>query len=387
VLAGIRVLDLGRFIAAPYCGMLLADMGAEVARVERPGGEEDRRIGLTGPHGENFTYPTLARNKKGITLDLRSDAGRAVLRDLARQADVFLHNFGTVAASALGLGYDDIRTVRPDVIYAGISCYGSSGPYAHRTGFDPIAQVGSGAAALSGHDGDDPLRCGVPWVDFSTGLAAALGILLALRHRDRTGDGQMVDCALLQTAVGFTAPMIAEAVIGGIERPRLGNRAVHLGPTDLYKCRDGFVYIACATENAWRALMRLVGRPDLIDAPALRTHQGRFAERQAIDPLIADWVAPQTVDAVIRQLDEAQVPCGIYRSTADVPGDPQVRATGLLVEMSGTLLGTAPFRLSATPATIRTAAPRAGEHNAEVYRDWLGYSPTRLRELEQAHVV
>ena len=225
VLDGLRVLDFGRFIAAPYCGMLLASMGADVIRVEGPGGDEDRRLGLTASNGENLTYPCLGRNKRGITLDLSGRApARSILADLVARCDVLLHNFSPGAVRALGLTYEEVRRLKPDVIYTGISCYGADGPYANRRGFDPMARMSSGAAAVTGPEGHPPVRAGVPWADYATGLCATLGTVLALRHRDVTGEGQAVDCSLLKTAVSFMAPVIAEALVTGIERPRLGNR-------------------------------------------------------------------------------------------------------------------------------------------------------------------
>jgi crotonobetainyl-CoA:carnitine CoA-transferase CaiB-like acyl-CoA transferase len=388
------VLDLGRFISAPFCGMILAGMGAEVVRVERPGGDEDRRVGLVGPHGENFTYASLARNKKGITLDLRRPEGREILTALIAEVDVLLHNFSPGAAAALGLSDERVRSLKPDIIYTAISCYGARGPHVQRTGFDPIAQTSSGAAALSGFDGDAPLRAGVPWVDYSTGMSAALGILLALRHRDATGEGQSVDCALLQTAVGYVAPMIAEAVVTGQSRPRLGNRAAYLGPSDLYECRDGFVYVACATTAAWRALAELIGRPDLCNDPELRTPLGLFERRAEIDPLVAGWIRTRTVDEVVGAMDEARVPCGVYRSPAEVPDDPQVRACAMLptvdLEVPGMRpvpVGALPFRLSRTPEVAPARAPHVGEDNDDVYARWLGYGGDRLATLRAAGVI
>ena len=394
-LDGVRVLDFGRFIAAPYCGMMLADMGAEVLRVDRPGGEEDRSYGRTGPSGSNFVFPNFGRNKRGITLDvLRRDAPREVLSDLVARCDVFLHNFSPSAVRAFGLGYDDIRAMREDVVYAGISCYGSTGPYAMRSGFDQIAQVMSGACALTGYEHEPPMRSAVPWVDYSTGLLAAFGTVLALRHRDATGEGQEVDCALLQTAVSYTSPMIAEALVTGRERPRIANRMPYVGPTDLYRCRDGWVYIATVTDGMWKSLMDLIGRPELAAVPAHATDEGRFEARAEIDPHVEAWMAGREVAEVVAAMEGARIPCGVYRSTAEVHADPHVRARAMLewvdmeepgmerVPVSGV-----PVKLSASPGEVRHRAPRAGEHNDECYRDLLGYSPERIEALRTAGFI
>lgn len=389
VLQGIRVLDFGRFIAAPYCGMMLADMGAEVIRVERPGGEEDRRLGLKAANGENFTYPGLARNKKGITLDVMSSDGRNVLCALVACSDVLLHNFSLAATQAMKLTYEEIRAMKSDIIYTGISCYGADGPDSNRNGFDPIAQVVSGAAALTGFDNQVPLRCGIPWVDYSTGLCAALGTVLALRHRESVGEGQAVDCALLQTAVSYAAPMIAEAIIAGQERPRLGNRAAYLGPSDLYKCRDGYVYVAAVTQAMWQSLMRLIGHQELIDAPHLRTDEQRFAHRAEVDPLVEGWMERHTVTEVVTALDDARIPCGIYQTTAQVPDNPQVQARRMLEyvdlevpRMERVPVSGLPIRLSKCPNAGVLRPPRVGEHNREIYGRLLKYSAEQIANLQ-----
>ena len=395
VLEGIRVLDFGRFIAAPYCGMILADMGAEVIRIDRPGGEEDRTVGLKAPNGENLAYPSYARNKKCISLNVLSkDAPRDVLEDLVRMSDVFLHNFSPGAIKAFALTYDDIKAIKPDIIYTGISCYGATGPYADRVGFDQIAQVFSGAAALNGYEGDPPLRAGLPWVDYSTALCATIGTLLALRHRDATGEGQAVDCALLQTAMSFMAPSIAEAEVLGKERPRLGNRSAYVSPTDLYKCRDGYVYIATLMEGMWRRMLKIIGHEELIGHPDFDTDSKRFERRDYLDPLVAEWIERRTVEEVVATMDENRIPCGVYHSTADVASDPHVQARKMLEYMDLGVPGLErvpvcgiPIRLSKTPGEVRDVAPKVGEHNDKYYRDMLGYSEEKLASLRQSGYI
>lgn len=395
VLEGVRVLDFGRFIAAPYCGMILADMGAEVIRIDRPGGEEDRRVGLKASNGENLSYPSYARNKKCISLNvLTKDAPRDVLEDLVRISDVFLHNFSPGAIKAFSLTYDDIKAIKPDIIYTGISCYGSTGPYCDRVGFDQIAQTFSGAAALNGYEGDDPLRAALPWVDYSTALCATVGTLLALRHRDATGEGQMVDCALLQTAMSFIAPMVAEAEVLGKERPRIGNRSAYLGPTDLYKCRDGYVYVATTMEGMWRRMMKIVGHEEMLDNPDFDTDIKRFDRRDEVDPLVAGWIERHTVEEVVATMDENRIPCGVYHSTADVASDPHVQARKMLEYMDLGEPGLErvpicgiPIRLSATPGEVRDVAPKVGEHNDKYYRDMLGYSDEKLALLRESGYI
>ena len=397
VLDGVRVLDFGRFIAAPYCGMILADMGAEVIRIDRPKGEEDRSVGLKASNGENLSYPSYARNKRGISLNLltRDDNGaREVMKDLVKVSDVFLHNFSPGAVKMFGLGYEDIRAIKPDIVYAGVSCYGSDGPYADRVGFDQIAQFFSGAAAITGFDNNPPTRSALPWVDFSTALCTTIGVLLALRHRDATGEGQAVDCALLQTATSFMAPMIAEAEVLGRERPRIGNRSPYMGPTDLYECKDGYVYISTTMEGMWRRLMKLIGKESLLDDPDCATDLLRFENRDRIDSQVAGWMSEHTVEEVVAAMDENRIPCGIYRSTAEVASDPHVQHRRMLeyidLEYPGLenvpICGI-PVRLSQTPGSVDTRAPRIGEHNDHYYREVLGYDDEKLATLTEAGAI
>jgi crotonobetainyl-CoA:carnitine CoA-transferase CaiB-like acyl-CoA transferase len=374
--------------------MMLADMGARVIRVERPGGEDDRYVGLKAQNGENFTYPGLARGKKAITLDISRDEGRGVLSDLVSRSDIFLHNFSPGAAKAMKLSYDDLRAFSSTLIYTGISSYGVDGPYAERNGFDPIAQVASGAASLTGFEQQVPLRCGVPWVDYSTGLCAALGTVLALRHRDSTGEGQEVNCALLQTAVSYTAPAIAEAVVAGRMRPRLGNRAPYLGPADLYKCSDGYVYVAPITSRMWRALMTIIGQSDLIARSDLQTDEQRFEQRTIIDPLVEDWMEQRTVREVVFAMESAHIPCGVNRSTDQVADDPQVIAGQMLAYLDLETPGLhrvpvtgLPVRLSKTPGSVASRSPGVGEHNHEIYGQMLGYGLPRIAALQNSGVI
>lgn len=394
-LSGVRVLDLGRYIAAPYCSMVLADLGAEVIRVERPGGEQDRTLGLCAEHGESFVFAGLGRNKLGVTLDLGAgERSRAVMHDLIGCCDVLLHNFGARAAGALGLAYEDVRAVRPDVVYAAISSFGPAGPDADRTGFDPIAQMSSGAAAVTGPEDGGPLRAGVPWVDYSTGLCAVVGILAALRHRDRAGEGQAVHCALLHTAVSYTTPIVAEASVGGRERPRLGNQPAWIGVSNLYPCSDGELYVVAVTPAAWGALAALVGEPQLGDDPSLATAEQRYERRAAIDPLVRRWTSSRTTGEAIAQLRAARVPCSVCRTPAEVACDPQVLANEMLrfvdLEHAGldrVPASSTPVAFSTLPLPPSTRPPRPGEHNGDVYGDLLGYSADRLHELRAGGTI
>lgn len=394
-LDGVRVLDLGRFIAAPYCSMILADLGADVIRLERPGGEADRRLGLRAGHGESYIFAGLGRNKRGVTLDLQGrDGARAVLDDLIAVSDVVLHNFSRGAAVALGLDYEHVRAVRPDVIHAAISPFGAEGPQAQRTGFDPIFQLASGAAAVTGDEGGGPIRAGIPWVDYSTGLSAALGIIAALHQRQRTGTGQEVHCALLGTAVSYTAPVVAEALLAGRVRPRQGNQPAYIGVSNLFACRDGDVYVVAVTPGAWGALTELIGCPELAGDPELATPEQRYERRHELDPLVAAWARTQTVEQAMAALEAVRIPCGEYRDPDRVAADPQVTANAMLryVDLEHDGLdrmpaSATPVGLSAWDAPEPVRPPRPGEHNREVYGELLGYGEDRLGELARAGLI
>jgi crotonobetainyl-CoA:carnitine CoA-transferase CaiB-like acyl-CoA transferase len=395
VLEDIRALDFGRFVAAPYCGMLLADMGAEVIRVERPGGEEDRTSGLPGPDGQNLAYASYARNKKGITLNLfKTQHGRKVLADLVAHCDVVIHSFSPEAAGMMGLTYDELKKIKADIILVAISCFGSSGPYANRIGFDFIAQAMSGAMKLGGFPENPPQRAYMLPMDYGTGLAAAFGTMIALRHRDQTGEGQMVDLSLLQTALSYITPWIAEAEVLGKLRPMIGNRAAYVGPTDLYRCKDGYVFIAAIMNSLWRRLAKLIGRAELIGDPELQTDYQRYEQRQRLDPLVADWAAGHTVDEAIEKLEAARIPCGPVRNLDEVADDPHVRSENMIeyVDMEEPGLNQLPVsgiqaKLSKTPGRVKTRAPRVGEHNDEIYQGLLGYNRVLLKELKKKAVI
>ena len=395
VLSDIRVLDFGRFVAGPFCGMMLADMGAEVIRVERPGGEEDRTAGLQGPNGENMGFPCYGRNKKGITLNVfEGGQSRKILADLVEQADVVIHNFTPTAAQMAGLTYDELIKIKPDIILTAISCFGSTGPYAERPGFDFVAQAMSGAMKMGGFPDKPPVRSFVNAVDYGTGLAGAFGTMVALRHKEKTGEGQMVDLSLLQTALSYTASSIGDTEVLGTPKPIIGNRAAYVGPTDLYKCKDGYVFVAAIMNSLWRRMAAVIGRPDLIDDPELNSDYGRYKHKDRIDPLVKEWIAARTVDEVGREMEAARIPCGPVRELGEVSKDPHIQSANMLeysdlgipglenVPIPGVLP-----RMSKTPGSIETRAPRVGEHNNEIYGKLLGYSDDFLNELSDSGVI
>ncbi len=396
-LAGIRVLDFGRFVAAPYCGMMLADFGAEVIRIEKPGGDGDRIAGVTMSNGENFGFQTYARNKKGITLDLfRKDNEEAiqVLHDLLLTADVFLHNFSPSAVEHYKLDYETVKRIKPDIIYAGISAFGAEGPYSRRSGFDQVIQFFAGPASLNGTEDTQPMRSVVPWIDYSTGLLATTGILTALRHRDATGEGQSVDAALMSTAVSFMAPFISEHAMLGMERGRVGNRVQFVATTDLFACKDGLIYIATPLFTLFKSLMIAIGHPELIEDPRCIDDETCYENREEIDSYVATWARERTLEEASEVLEKSRIPFGIYKKYTQVAEDPHVQDRKLIetvdLEVDGLKpvpVSGVPIKLSATPGKIVHRPPRVGEHTSEVLRNLLDYDDSKIEKLRDKNII
>ncbi|MFC1954171.1 CaiB/BaiF CoA transferase family protein, partial [Chloroflexota bacterium] len=300
-LNGIRVLDLGRVAAGPFCGMILADLGAEVIRVEKSAGADDRFGGIISPSGYNYNFMTRNRNKKAISLNFeKNERAREILKELVRHADVIIENFSPEGAKVLGVTYDNFKAVKPDIVFAHISAFGAEGPYSRRLGFDPIAKAMSGMMSISGFPGSPPTRESTPYVDYSTAIYAAVGVLAALYDRKNTGQGQMIDVSLFQTAVTYMSTIIAAWETGKIRAEQVGNRTRYVGPADLYKSKDGrWVFVSTLTEAIWRRFCRFIGREDLITDPRSQNDIDRWEHRDVIDPIVSEWVASKTVEELI----------------------------------------------------------------------------------------
>ncbi len=394
LLADIRVLDLGRFIACPFCGMLLADLGAEVIRVERPGGGQDRYLGLLAPTGDSYGFVNHNRNKKGISLNFeRTERGRAMLHELVKRSDVVIENFSPEAAKALGITYNDLKKIKPDIIFADVSAFGTTGPYSHRLGFDQIAKAMSGAMAISGLPGP-PTKEQTPHTDYLTASLTAVGVVSALYHRERTGEGQMIETALLQTAVTIMAPTIGEWETGGKLRQQTGNRGPWLGPSDLYKTKDGrWVMLAIITNSIWRRFCRFIGRDDLAEDPRFHNDLARWEHRDVIDPVVAEWVVSHPAEEIMAAAEKIPIPAGICHEQTEVASNPQVVAREMLTEVpfpdgSGKVPVTGlPIRMSGTPTELQRSFPAVGEHNEEIYCGLLGHSREDLTRLAEEGII
>lgn len=388
-LDNIRVLDLSRFLAGPLCGMILADMGAEVIRVEPRGGMVDRTWGLVGPDGETLTYKILGRNKKAITLNLNSEEGKEILRELISHSDVLIHNFPAATSLGTELSYDRLKEINEAIILAVISGYGLNGPEADQICFDFVAQARSGAMALNGFPGDPPLKNTVPYIDCSSGIAGALGILLALYHRQRTGVGQLVDVALFDIASFMTqqvGALIYYAVYDEI-RTQFGN----FGFASFMTCaraKDGWVMIVTSSDDIWKRFVKAIGKDELASDPRFKNDMSRSLNASLIEPIVQNWAGQRTVEEIIKTLQNVRVACARVNTADRLLDDPQSRAREMVLHTKYPRLGEVPIpgvpiKLSATPGRYKNRAPRVGEHNEEIYSGLLGLGTERLYDLKK----
>jgi crotonobetainyl-CoA:carnitine CoA-transferase CaiB-like acyl-CoA transferase len=391
ILEGIRVIDFGRFIAAPYAAMMLADFGADVVRVERREGGEDRGVGPVTELGEGGLFLNMNRNKRGMTLVLAHPQAGEIVTRLVQTADIVIVNLPFNVMKKLRLDYDSLRTVNEGIILVMASTFGPDGPYRDRVGFDGVAQAMSGAMSLTGF-ADAPVRSIVPWADYGTALHAAFGALAALYHREQTGQGQLIDVSLMATSAMFMTPLVMERAMRGIRRQRIGNTAYYTSPSDAYQTQDGWVLVPTIGDPMFARWAKLMGREDLIGDPRFGDDISRGDHAEAINEVMVAWCAARTRDEAITQLERARIPCGPVYELDEVLNDPQVRARGLYQEstrhddIESGVLSPPAVRMSETPGSIRRRAPTLGEHTDEVLVE-LGFSNNEIAGFRSERVV
>jgi len=394
LLQGIRVLDFSRYRAGPTCGQMLGDMGAEVIRVERPGGEDDRQLNPFAA-GEQSSYLMFtSRNKKGITLNLRKQKGKDLLEEMVRRSDVVIENFGPEVSKRLGLDYESLKKIKPDIILVSVSAFGQYGPYSNRGGFDGIALALSGLMWVSGFPQGPPMKLGINFVDTATGIYGALGTMYALYHREKTGDGQSVDVSLLDSAVSFMESIVAEYETVNEIRPQVGNSHTYTGPYDAYKAKDGYFFLGVVGNTIWKRFLKTMDKEELASDPRFQSDydRARPENRQFFTDWINGWAAEKTVDEVASQFNKAGVPCARASTVPEVATDPHIRTREMLVEVEHPEVGKVPLigipiKLSKTPGKIKTTAPLLGEHNEEIYCDWLGCTHEEFTRLKEEGVI
>ena len=391
-LAGMVVLDLTQIMAGPVCTMLLADLGADVIKIEKPaGGDDTRRMGPPLAAGWAAGFMALNRNKRSLALNLRDDRGAAVLRRLLADADVLVENFRPGVLARLGLGYEQLAAIKPSLVYCSISGFGGSGPYAQRGGFDLVAQGMSGLMSITGFPDSPPAKVGVPITDISAGTLAAYGILCAYIHALKTGQGQMVDASLLEAGLAYT---IWESALyfstGEIPGP-LGSAHRVSAPYQALRTADGYINIGAATQGTWEQFCRAIGQDVLIADPRFKAPADRKARERELAELLEVALTRQTTAYWLELLEQAGVVAGPIYNMEQVYQDPQVQAREMVVELDDPELGRLrhigiPVKLSATPGQIRRRAPALGEHSAEVLRA-AGFAAAEIADLAQAGII
>ncbi|HCJ28537.1 MAG TPA: CoA transferase [Pseudomonas sp.] len=403
-LSHIRVLDLSRVLAGPWCGQILGDLGAEVIKVERPGtGDDTRHWGppyLKDQQGENTSeaayYLAANRNKQSLTLDFTQPEGPRIIRELVAQCDVLLENFKVGGLAAYGLDYKSLKAINPRLIYCSITGFGRDGPYAQRAGYDFMIQGLGGLMSLTGRaegeEGAGPVKVGVALTDILTGLYATVGVLAALNHREQSGVGQHVELALLDVQVACLANQAMNYLTTGVAPKRMGNAHPNIVPYQDFPTADGDIILTVGNDGQFRKFAEVAGHPEWADDPRFASNKARVAHRKELVPMIRQVTVFRTTAEWVALLEQAGVPCGPINDLAQVFADPQVQARGMRVDIPHPLAGTvpqvaSPIRLSESPVAYRSAPPLLGEHSAALLQRLLGIDEGQLEALRGAGVI
>ncbi|MET0266622.1 MAG: CaiB/BaiF CoA-transferase family protein [Duganella sp.] len=403
-LAGVRVLDLSRVLAGPWAGQLMADLGADVVKVERPGAGDDTRA--WGPPwladvdgaatSEAAYYLSANRNKRSVTIDIGNPQGQALVRELAQQADIVLENFKVGGLAQYGLDYASLKQLNPRLIYCSITGFGQTGPYAARAGYDFLIQGMGGLMSVTGRPdgaaGEGPQKVGVALTDVMTGLYASVAVLAALAHRERTGEGQHIDLALLDVQVACLANQAANYLVGGTAPQRMGNAHPNIVPYQDFPTADGYMIIAVGNDNQFAKFCATLGHADWAHDARFVTNAQRVQHRKVLVALIGGATVLRNTAEWITAMEAAGVPCGPINTIDKVFDDPQVQARGMRIELPHPVAGTVPLvanpiRMSASPVQYRQAPPTLGQHTAEVLGEWLNMDSAALAALQQEKIV
>jgi len=393
VLEGVRVLDFGRYIAGPFTATMLSDMGAEVIRIEKREGSEDRFILPVSDNGTPVGggFLQIARNKKSITLDPMKPEAKEVVKRLVETADVVVANLPLPTLKAMGIDYESLKAIKPTIILTMISAFGADGPYQERVGFDLLGQAMSGGMHLSG-DADTPMRTQVPFVDFGTALFAAFGTMAALMERQKTGKGQMVEASLFSTSLAFNNAMLIEQALRAPDREGRGNRGFHSAPNDVYRTKDGWIVLMVVGNPIYKRWARLMGEPEWLEDARFQTDQLRGDNCEAISNRMSEWCKDKTTAEALAELEKARVPAGPVYTPQQALDDPHVAARELFkkIEYPGLKkpapVSDTPVRLSESETGIRHRAPVCGEHTEAIMGE-LGFGAEELEALRKAGAV
>ena len=385
-LAGVKVLELAQIMAGPTCGMLLADLGADVIKVERiPGGDDTRLMDRPKVNGESAAFMAMNRNKRGIALNLKVPAAQEALKRMVARADVLTENYRKGTMEKLGMGYEALRKVNPALIYCSISGFGRSGPYAERGGYDLIAQGMSGLMAITGEPGRAPVKVGSPVCDISAGVLGALGVLAAYVHRLKSGEGQLVDTSLYEAGIQQTYWQSAIYFATGVAPAPTGSAHILSAPYQAFRCADGWVTIGGANQANWERLVKVLNAPQLLEDARFASNAERMKHLQALTEALSEKLLSFNKRDLLAALDAAGVPCGPINSIADMTADPQAVAREMVVELEHPRAGRTralglPVKLSATPGGVTRPAPTFGQHTREVLAEF-GFAVAEIDAL------
>ncbi len=399
-LDGIRVLDISRALAGPFCTMMLGDLGADVIKVERPGrGDESRSwgppfVGVPNDSypGESTYYLAANRSKRSLTVNLKSPEGQEIIKRLAAVSDVLVENYLTGSLDKMGLGYEQLHELNPRLVYCSISGYGRSGPYAGKGGYDFIIQAEGGIMGITGPVDGPPFRVGVSIIDLTTGMFASTAILAALRARDATGEGQLLDLSLLDSSAAILANVASNYLIGGVEPQRMGNAHFNIAPYEVFRARDRWLTLGALNQRQWENLCTVVDRQDIIDDPLFASNQDRVENRASLAEVLNGAFAAREAREWIEELQQVGIPSGVINTIADVFNHPQAQERELKIELEHPTAGVLsfpgyPYKFSETPAQARRPPPLLGEHTDEVLSELLEYSPEEVQELHERGAI
>jgi formyl-CoA transferase len=392
-LSGIRVLDLTRVVAGPYCSMFLGDLGAEVVKVEQPGaGDDTRGWGPPFAGGESAYYLSINRNKQSLTLDLKSKRAVELLRQLVKAADVIIENFRPGTMERLGLGEKELRELNPRLIYASLTGFGADGPMSDWPGYDLIVQAWGGLMSVTGTPDGEPVKVGVAIVDLVAGLMLGKAITAALFAREKIGVGQRIDTSLLEAEVASLINVGSNYLVGGKVPTRWGNAHPNIVPYQNFQTADGYLVIGVASEVIWKRFCEAIGQSDLIDDPRFAENSKRVENRSALIALLSEMFLERPNNTWFTLLTDAEVPCAPVQTIDQVFQAPQVLQRDMLIEVDHPTAGKVrmagiPVKFSVTPATVRMPPPLLGEHNDAILRTWLGMSADSIDELKKEKVI
>ncbi|MEV6773867.1 CoA transferase [Nocardia sp. NPDC051030] len=393
-LADLRVIEMGQLLAGPFCGQLLGDFGAEVIKLESPGsGDPMRQWGREQSNGTSLWWPVVARNKKSVTCNLREAEGQRLARELIAQADIVIENFRPGTMERWGLGYDRLRDINPGLIMVRVTGYGQTGPYAPRAGYGSIGEAMGGIRYTTGDPDHRPARTGISIGDALAAVFATIGTLSALHHRDRTGQGQIVDSAIYEAVLAMMESLLPEYALTGYQRERTGSVLPNVAPSNVYPTAGGeMILIAANQDSVFARLTELMDRSELASDERYSNHTARGARMDELDAMISEWTAEQDADVLLTRLHEGGVPAGRIYTARDMFTDPHFAAREAIVRLAHPELGELPMqnvfpKLSATPGQVRHAGPGLGDHNADVYGGLLGLDADQLAKLTETGVI